>query len=172
MSFVLTAKDHNLSKNNTFMGTTYPFAPRKVWLLYQWFNFPIIGACWKNCRYFCYGMPAIVKPRATVTSYLTEAVVKEIIASKYCLGPLQLICGSAGDLLNHVNSRDVLPSPVLHLPGLVRRQNKHIQNTVPFNMGRFTQLVLCWDKRNAWNTGWEIFIKRNRKEMTLKAGQR
>ena len=54
------------------------------------------------------GIPAIVKP-ATITSYLTEAVVKEIIASKILpAGALQLICGSAGDLLDHVTSQDVV----------------------------------------------------------------
>lgn len=54
------------------------------------------------------GVPAIVKP-ATVTSYLTEAVVKEIIASGILPeGSLQLICGSAGDLLDHVTSQDVV----------------------------------------------------------------
>ena len=48
-------------------------------------------------------MPAIVKP-ATVTSYLTEAVVKEIIASKIVPeGALQLICGSANGVAMAAN---------------------------------------------------------------------
>ena len=63
------------------------------------FNFPVWGMLEKVAVNLLAGMPAIVKP-ATITCYLTEAVVKEIIASKILPeGALQLICGSAGDLL-------------------------------------------------------------------------
>ena len=42
------------------------------------FNFPVWGMLEKIAVNLLAGMPCIVKP-ATVTSYLTEAVVKEII---------------------------------------------------------------------------------------------
>ena len=44
------------------------------------FNFPVWGMLEKIAVNLLAGVPAIVKP-ATVTSYLTQAVVKEIIAS-------------------------------------------------------------------------------------------
>jgi oxepin-CoA hydrolase/3-oxo-5,6-dehydrosuberyl-CoA semialdehyde dehydrogenase len=54
------------------------------------------------------GVPAVVKP-ASITSFLTEAVVKEIIASGILPeGALQLICGDAGDMLDHVTAQDVV----------------------------------------------------------------
>ena len=57
---------------------------------------------------FLAGMPAIVKP-ATVTSYLTEAVVRAMIESGILPeGALQLICGSAGDLLDHLDCQDAV----------------------------------------------------------------
>ncbi|MEX0364381.1 aldehyde dehydrogenase family protein, partial [Mycoplasmopsis synoviae] len=72
------------------------------------FNFPVWGMLEKIAVNLLAGMPAIVKP-ATLTSYVTEAVVKEIIASDILpQGALQLICGSAGDLLEHVTSQDVV----------------------------------------------------------------
>jgi len=72
------------------------------------------------------GMPAIVKP-ATITSYLTEAVVKEIIASKiYREGALQLICGGAGDLLDHVTSQDVVTFTGSASTGLMLRSHPKI----------------------------------------------
>ncbi|MFX9061757.1 aldehyde dehydrogenase family protein, partial [Acinetobacter baumannii] len=70
------------------------------------------------------GMPALVKP-ATVTSFLTEAVVKEIIASNILpKGALQLLCGSAGDLLNHVNMQDVVTFTGSASTGLMLKSNQ------------------------------------------------
>ena len=81
------------------------------------------------------GVPAIVKP-ATVTSYLTEAVVKEIIASGILPeGALQLICGNAGDLLDHVTSQDVVTFTGSASTGLkLRSHPKILSESVPFNM--------------------------------------
>lgn len=54
------------------------------------------------------GVPVIVKP-ATVSAYLTQAVVEEIVASKLLPeGAIQLICGGVGDLLDHLNEQDVV----------------------------------------------------------------
>src|SRR4029434_8131955 len=54
------------------------------------------------------GVPAIVKP-ATVTSYLTEACFRLLIESGlFPQGAIQLICGSAGDLLDHLGMQDAV----------------------------------------------------------------
>jgi len=45
------------------------------------FNFPVWGMLEKCAVNWMAGVPAVVKP-ATSTSYLTEAVVREIINSK------------------------------------------------------------------------------------------
>ena len=67
------------------------------------FNFPIWGMLEKCAVNWMAGFPAVVKP-ATSTSYLTEAVVREIIASNILPeGALQLIRGSVGDMLDHLN---------------------------------------------------------------------
>ena len=101
-------ESHNLGKNNTFMGTHILSPKEGVAIHINAFNFPVWGMLEKIAVNLLAGMPAIVKP-ATVTSYLTEAVVKEIIASKILPeGSLQLLCGSAGDLLSHVTSQDVV----------------------------------------------------------------
>jgi oxepin-CoA hydrolase/3-oxo-5,6-dehydrosuberyl-CoA semialdehyde dehydrogenase len=120
------------------------------------------------------GMPAVVKP-ATVTSYLTEAVVKEIIASKILPeGALQLICGSAGDILDHVTSQDVVTFTGSKTTGLLLRSNQRILNeSVPFNMeaDSLNCIVLGMDVAPG-QAEWDIFIKEVRKEMTVKTGQK
>ena len=99
------------------------------------FNFPVWGMLEKIAVNLLAGVPAVVKP-ATVTSFLTEAVVREIAASGILpAGALQLICGSAGDLLDHVGAQDVVTFTGSATTGLQLRSNPRIlQENVPFNM--------------------------------------
>ncbi len=138
------------------------------------FNFPVWGMLEKIAVNLLAGMPAVVKP-ATVTSYLTEAVVKEIIASRILPeGALQLICGSAGDILDHVTSQDVVTFTGSASTGLLLKSNSNIlKENVPFNMeaDSLNCIVLAEDVTTD-KPEWDIFIKEVRREMTLKAGQR
>lgn len=167
-------ESHNFGKNNTFMGTHILSPKEGVAIHINAFNFPVWGMLEKIAVNLLAGMPAIVKP-ATVTSYLTEAVVKEIIASKILPeGSLQLICGSAGDLLNHVTSQDVVTFTGSASTGLMLKQNKFIlENNVPFNMEADSlNCIVLGNDVNSGSAEWDIFVKEIRKEMTLKAGQR
>jgi oxepin-CoA hydrolase/3-oxo-5,6-dehydrosuberyl-CoA semialdehyde dehydrogenase len=172
--FCVDGESHNLSKNNTFMGTHILVPKEGVVIHINAFNFPVWGMLEKIAVNLLAGMPAIVKP-ATVTSYLTEAVVKEIIASNLLPeGALQLICGSAGDLLDHVNSQDVVTFTGSASTGLMLKQTPAIVlNNTPFNMeaDSLNCIVLGADVKPDMPE-WDIFIKEIRKEMTLKAGQR
>ena len=50
----------------------------------------------------------ITKP-ATATAYVAEALVKLIVAADVLPpGALQFVCGSAGDLLDHLGGQDVV----------------------------------------------------------------
>jgi hypothetical protein len=92
-----------LAKQNTFMGQHLLIPKEGVAIHINAYNFPVWGMLEKIEVNLLAGMPAVVKP-ATVTSYLTEAVVKEIIRSQILPeGALQLICGSAAGLLDHVD---------------------------------------------------------------------
>jgi oxepin-CoA hydrolase / 3-oxo-5,6-dehydrosuberyl-CoA semialdehyde dehydrogenase len=172
--FCIDGDSHNLSKNNTFMGLHILTPKEGVAVHINAFNFPVWGMLEKIAVNLLAGMPCIVKP-ATVTSYLTEAVVKEIIASKILPeGALQLICGSAGDLLDYVNSQDVITFTGSASTGLMLKSNPNIlKENTPFTME--ADSLNCIILGNDVTTGmpeWDIFIKEIRKEMTLKAGQR
>lgn len=173
-SFCIDGESHNLSKNNTFMGTHILVPKEGVAIHINAFNFPVWGMLEKIAVNLLAGMPAIVKP-ATVTSYLTEAVVKEIIASKILPeGALQLICGSAGDILDHVTSQDVVTFTGSASTGLMLRSHPKILNeSVPFNMEADSlNCIVLGEDVTPDKPEWEIFVKEVRKEMTLKAGQR
>lgn len=172
--FCIDGESHNFGKNNTFMGTHILVPKEGVAVHINAFNFPVWGMLEKIAVNLLAGMPAVVKP-ATVTSYLTEAVVKEIIASKILPeGALQLLCGSAGDLLNHVNSQDVVTFTGSASTGLLLKSNENIlRENVPFNMEADSlNCIVLGDDVTPDKPEWDIFVKEVRKEMTLKAGQR
>jgi oxepin-CoA hydrolase/3-oxo-5,6-dehydrosuberyl-CoA semialdehyde dehydrogenase len=84
-----------LSKGGSFIGQHICVPKEGVAIHINAFNFPVWGMLEKVAVNWLAGVPAIVKP-ATVTSFLTEAVAKEMIASGILPeGALQIICGSA-----------------------------------------------------------------------------
>src|SRR2546430_3834252 len=61
--------------------------------------------CDWSFRRVLFRSPAIVKP-ATLTSYLTESVFHAMVESKILpAGSIQLLCGSAGTLLEHLDAQ-------------------------------------------------------------------
>jgi len=173
-SFCLDGDSINLSKENTFMGHHILVPKEGVAVHINAYNFPVWGMLEKIACNLLAGMPAVVKP-ATVTSYLTEAVVREIIASGILPeGALQLICGSAGDMLDYVTSQDVVTFTGSAETGLKLKSNQNIlKESVPFNKeaDSLNCIVLGTDVQPGMPE-WDIFIKEIRKEMTVKAGQK
>jgi len=172
--FCLDGDPHNLSKNNTFMGHHLLVPKEGIAVHINAFNFPVWGMLEKIAVNLLAGMPALVKP-ATITSYLTEVVVREIIASGILPeGALQLVCGSAGDLLDHVTSQDVVTFTGSASTGLLIKKNENmLRESVPFTMeaDSLNCIVLGKDVTPEMPE-WDIFIKEVRKEMTTKCGQK
>src|SRR5580700_2663666 len=72
------------------------------------FNFPVWGPLEKLAPALIAGVPSLVKP-ASQTAYLTERLVELIVESGLLPdGALQLVCGGAGDLLDHLTEQDLL----------------------------------------------------------------
>ncbi|GAC1584695.1 MAG: phenylacetic acid degradation bifunctional protein PaaZ [Ginsengibacter sp.] len=173
-TFALDGDPISLSKAGQFSAQHILVPKEGVAIHINAFNFPVWGMLEKIAVNLLAGIPAVVKP-ASITSYLTEAVVKEIIASGILPeGSLQLICGSAGDILDHVTSQDVITFTGSASTGLMLKSNPHIQNeNVPFNLeaDSLNCIVLGNDVSPSMEE-WDIFIKEVRKEMTAKAGQK
>lgn len=163
-----------LSKGGTFIGH-HLLVPREgVAIHINAFNFPVWGMLEKIAVNLLAGMPAVVKP-ATITSYLAEAVTRDIIASGILPeGALQLICGSAAGLLDAVSEQDVVTFTGSAGTGrTLRAHPRIIALSVPFNMEA--------DSLNASVLGpdavpgtpeFDLFIKEMRKEITTKCGQK
>lgn len=173
-SFCLDGDAVNLSKTGTFMGHHILIPKEGVAVHINAFNFPVWGMLEKIAVNLLAGVAAVVKP-ATITSFLTEAVAREIITSNILPeGSLQLICGSAGDILDHVTSQDVVTFTGSASTGLMLKSNKNIlEQNVPFTMEADSlNCIVLGEDVNPSMPEWELFIKEVRKEMTAKAGQK
>ncbi|WP_417236676.1 phenylacetic acid degradation bifunctional protein PaaZ [Bizionia paragorgiae] len=164
----------DLSRGGRFMAHHIMVPKKGVAVHINAFNFPVWGMLEKCATNWMAGVPAVVKP-ATNTSFLTEAVVREIIASGILPeGALQLITGSARTILDTVESQDVVTFTGSATTGRLLKSHKRIiDESVPFNMEA--------DSLNASVLGedaipgtpeFDLFIKEVRNEMTVKCGQK
>lgn len=163
-----------LSREGTFIGHHIGVPKRGVAVHINAYNFPIWGMLEKISVNLLAGVPAIVKP-ATLTSYVAHAMVKEIVASGILPeGALQLVCGSARDILDHVGFQDVVTFTGSAETGLQLKSHPRIlSENVPFNLeaDSLNSLVLGPDAAPG-TPEFDLFIKELRKEMTIKCGQR
>src|SRR5690554_511232 len=134
-SFYVDGEAANLSRGGTFIGHHIMVPKPGVAIHINAYNFPVWGMLEKIAVNLLAGVPAIVKP-ATVTSYLTEAVVKDIIESKILPeGSLQLIVGSARGIIDHVKNGDIVTFTGSTSTGrMLKAHPKLIEEAVPFNL--------------------------------------
>jgi oxepin-CoA hydrolase/3-oxo-5,6-dehydrosuberyl-CoA semialdehyde dehydrogenase len=163
-----------LSKGGTFMGHHIMVPKTGVAIHINAFNFPIWGMLEKCAVNWLAGMPAVVKP-ATLTSYLTEAMVRDIIDSGILPeGSLQLICGSARGILDYIETGDMVTFTGSATTGqMLKSHKKLIEQSVHFNMeaDSLNCAVLGADAVPGTDE-FNLFIKEVRKEMTVKCGQK
>ena len=172
--FALDGTGIPLSKEGSFVGHHILVPKQGVALHINAFNFPVWGMLEKVAVNWLAGVPAIVKP-ASATSYLTEAVVREIIASKILPpGAIQLICGPARNLLDHVDERDVITFTGSATTGQkLKTHPRVIANSVPFNMEADSlNSAILGPHVEPGDQEFNLFVKEVRKEMTVKCGQK
>ena len=163
-----------LSKGGTFMGHHVLVPKRGVAIHINAFNFPIWGMLEKCAVNWLAGVPAVVKP-ATLTSYLTEAMVKDIIASGILPeGSLQLICGSANGILDFVETGDSVTFTGSATTGkMLKSHPRLLDQSVHFNMEADSLNCAVLGQDAVPGTAeFDLFVKEVRKEMTVKCGQK
>jgi oxepin-CoA hydrolase/3-oxo-5,6-dehydrosuberyl-CoA semialdehyde dehydrogenase len=163
-----------LGKQGHFSGTHILVPRQGVAVHINAFNFPVWGLLEKFAPSFLAGMPCIVKP-ATATSYLTEALVRQIHASGLLPeGSLQLIIGSTGNLLDLLEETDVVTftgsaataAQLKVHPNIVRR-------SIPFNAEADSlNCAILGPDVMAGDEELDLYVKEVVREMTAKAGQK
>lgn len=173
-TFIVEGGPEPLSAKGTFVGRHILTSKPGVSVHINAFNFPCWGMLEKIAPSLIAGVPVIVKP-ATVSAYLTQAMVEEIIASGLLPeGSIQLICGSVGDLLNHLNEQDVVTFTGSANTGKKLRCHPNIiDNSIPFNMEADSlNCSILGETVAVEDPEFDLFIKEVTKEMTVKAGQK
>ena len=163
-----------LGKTNQFAGTHILVPRGGVAVHINAFNFPVWGLLEKFAPSFLAGMPCIAKP-ATATSYLTEAAVRLLLSSGLVPdGALQLVIGSTGDLLGHLNGQDVVTfTGSADTAALLRVHPNIVRHSIPFNAEADSlNAAILAPECTPDTPEFELFIKEVAREMTVKAGQK
>ena len=172
--FYIDGPTEMLSKGGSFVGRHICVPLEGVAVHINAFNFPVWGMLEKLSPTLLAGMPAIVKP-ATVTSYLAEAVFRAMIESKlFPDGAIQLLCGSAGDLLDHLDCQSAVAFTGSADTGKMLKTSKAIvENNVRFNMEADSlNYSMLGPDAMPGTPEFDLFIKEVVREMTTKAGQK
>ena len=172
--FYIDGPTEALSKGGTFVGRHICVPLEGVAVHINAFNFPVWGMLEKLAPTLLAGVPAIVKP-ATVTSFLTEAVFRAMIETGLLpAGAVQLLCGSTGDLLDHLDCQSAVAFTGSASTGKMLKASKSIvENSVRFNMEADSlNYSMLGPDAAPGSPEFDLFIKEVAREMTTKAGQK
>ena len=173
-TFYVDGATEPLSKGGTFVGRHVCVPLEGVAVHINAFNFPVWGMMEKLAPTLLAGVPAIVKP-ATITSYLTEAVFRAMVESRiFPEGAIQLLCGSAGNLLDHLDAQCAVAfTGSADTARMLRAKPSILDQNVRFNTEADSLNFSMLGPDAAPGTEeFELFVKEVAKEMTVKAGQK
>jgi oxepin-CoA hydrolase/3-oxo-5,6-dehydrosuberyl-CoA semialdehyde dehydrogenase len=138
------------------------------------FNFPVWGPLEKLAPALIAGVPSLIKP-ASQTAYLTARLV-ELIAESGLLpdGALQLVCGGAGDLLDHLTEQDLLGFTGSASTARTLRVHPAVAGrSVRFNAEADSlNCSILGPDAAAGTPEFDLYVKQLVTEMTVKAGQK
>ena len=164
----------DLSRGGRFMAHHIMVPKKGVAVHINAFNFPVWGMLEKCAVNWMAGVPAVVLP-APSSSYLAEAVARVMIDSGILPeGALQIINGTVRNILDTVESQDVVTFTGSAATGrILKAHPRIIQESVPFTMEADSlNASILGEDAVPGSPEFDLFIKEVRKEMTVKAGQK
>ena len=163
-----------LGKEGHFLGQHLLTPRRGVAVQVNAFNFPVWGPLEKLAPALIAGVPSLIKP-ASQTGYLTARMVELIIDAQILPeGALQLVSGSAGDLLDHLTEQDLLSfTGSASTANRLRSHPNVVARSVRFNAeaDSLNMSVLGPDAAPG-SQAFDRYVKQVVTEMTVKAGQK
>jgi oxepin-CoA hydrolase/3-oxo-5,6-dehydrosuberyl-CoA semialdehyde dehydrogenase len=163
-----------LGRGGQFLGQHILTALPGVAVQINAFNFPVWGPLEKLAPALIAGVPSLVKP-ASQTAYLTTRVVELIVESGLLPeGALQLVAGSAGDLLDHLEEPDLLSfTGSASTAQRLRTHPNVVARSVRFNAEADSlNCSILGPDAVAGTPEFDLFVKQLVTEMTVKAGQK
>src|SRR3954447_2097115 len=163
-----------LGRGGQFVGQHVLTSLRGVAVQVNAFNFPVWGPLEKFAPAFLAGVPSVIKP-ATTTSFLTAKLIELIVESGLLPeGALQFLCGSVGELFDHLTEQDLVS--FTGSASTAQRLRTH-----PTVVGRAVRFNAEADSLNCSILGpdatpdtpeFDLYVKQLVTEMTVKAGQK
>jgi oxepin-CoA hydrolase/3-oxo-5,6-dehydrosuberyl-CoA semialdehyde dehydrogenase len=163
-----------LGKRGQFLGQHLLTPRRGVAVQVNAFNFPVWGPLEKLAPALIAGVPTLIKP-ASQTGYLTARVVELIIDAQILPeGALQLVSGSAGDLLDHLDVQDLLSfTGSASTANRLRSHPNVVARSVRFNAEADSlNMSILGPDAIPGTPAFDRYIKQLVTEMTVKAGQK
>ncbi len=163
-----------LGKGGQFLGQHICVPLHGVAVQINAFNFPVWGPLEKLAPAFIAGLPSLIKP-ASQTAYLTARLVELMTGSGLLPeGSVQLICGSAGDLLDHLGEQDLVAfTGSAQTARALRAHPAVVARSVRFN-AEADSLNCSILGPDAWpgTPEFGLYVDQLVTEMTVKAGQK
>lgn len=173
-SVLLDGEAEKLGQGARYVGQHVRLSRPGVAVHINAFNFPAWGTFEKVAVALLAGVPVITKP-ATATSWLTYRMVQIIVEAGILPdGALQLLCGSVGDLLDHLGPQDCIAFTGSASTGAKLRAHACV-------IERSTRLTIEADSLNAAVIGpdlspgddlWHCAVRNIVKDITQKTGQK
>ena len=163
-----------LSKNNVFAGQHFLIPTKGAAVFINAFNFPAWGLCEKAAPGLLSGVPIVVKP-ASPTAWLTHRMVEDIVKANILPpGAISIVCGSARDLLGHVQEEDIVSfTGSADTAARIRSHTNVLRRSVRVNIeaDSINSAILGPDCAPGTDL-FDLLAKEVVREMTLKAGQK
>jgi 3,4-dehydroadipyl-CoA semialdehyde dehydrogenase len=162
-----------LSKSGVFQGQHFLRPLEGAAVLIDAFNFPAWGLWEKAAPALLSGVAVFVKP-ATPTAWLTQRMIQDVVKAGILPdGALSIICGSPGDLLDHLTAHDVIAfTGSAATAAKIKTHPSVVAHSVRVNIeaDSLNSAILGADAPGT--QPFELLVKEVVKEMTQKAGQK